>query len=85
MNVSRQRLVGLNYCLYFLAIFSYAIGQPNSFSLEVDNSEIDRSVSNPVQSYSSILDKSTPAVVAVTTQQLVRRLYPGEETLRRIG
>ena len=88
MNKLRHRLVGLNYCLFFLAICSYVIGQPNSFSLQVDNSEIDRSFSNPVQSYSSILDLSTPAVVAVTTQQLVRRLYPGggnsaEDWLRR--
>ena len=76
------------YCLLFLGANTYIISKPNAFSLEVDNTEVVRSFSNPVQSYSSILDQSTPAVVAVTTQQVVRKLYPKggnpvEEWLRR--
>ena len=42
----------------------------------------------PIVSYSGTLKKATPAVVAVTTKQVVRRLYPGgtdpiEDFLRR--
>ena len=72
-----------------LFIFSlYAFGQPKGYSLKVDDSDLDRFSKAPIQSYSQILDSSTPAVVAVTTQQVVRRLYPGsnnpiEDLLRR--
>ena len=59
-----------------------------TLTLKVDNSSIDRSIGKAPTSYSFGLKKATPAVVAVTTQQIVRRLYPGysnprEEFLRR--
>tara|TARA_B100001057_G_scaffold99366_2_gene96172 strand:+ start:3583 stop:4989 length:1407 start_codon:yes stop_codon:yes gene_type:complete len=58
------------------------------FSPRYDETKLDRSQSSPIVSYSKILKKSTPAVVAVTTKQVVRRLYPGgtdplEDFLRR--
>jgi len=64
------------------------LAQQENFSLKFDGSKIDSTSTNPPLSYSSALKKATPAVVAVTTQQLVRRLYPGytnprEEFLRR--
>lgn len=71
----------------FLVPSVFCLG--NSFSLQVDDSELDRSSLSNIHSYSLILNKSTPAVVAVTTQQVVRRMYPGgvsnpiEEWLRR--
>jgi len=62
--------------------------ESNSFSLKVEESDLNRNDHNPVQSYAPILDQATPSVVAVTTQQVVRRLYPGagnplEDILRR--
>ena len=71
----------------FLVLGDFCPG--NSFSLQVDDSELDRSSQSNIHSYSLILNKSTPAVVAVTTQQVVRRMYPGgvsnpiEDWLRR--
>lgn len=59
-------------------LISICTGQSNGFSLSVDETDLDRIEKSPLQSYSKILEKSTPAVVAVTTQQLVRRLYPEE-------
>ncbi len=58
------------------------------FSLHYDETKLDRSQTSPIVSYSATLKKSTPAVVAVTTKQVVRRLYPGgtdpiEDFLRR--
>lgn len=62
--------------------------QSNGYSIKVDQTDINRSSSHPVQSYSSVLRSSTPAVVAVTTKQVVRRFYPTaanpfEDILRR--
>lgn len=75
------------WLLIFLACLN-ALGQSSGFSLKVDDAELDRLAESPIQSYSAILGRSTPAVVAVTTQQVVKRLYPGggnpiEEWLRR--
>ena len=55
------------------------------FSPQYDDSKLDRTQTNPVVSYSEILKKATPAVVAVTTTQLVRRgvVDPLENFLRR--
>ena len=58
------------------------------FSPRYDETKLDRSQSSPIVSYSRILKQATPAVVAVTTKQVVRRLYPGgtdplEDFLRR--
>ena len=58
------------------------------FSLNYDETKLDRSQTSPIVSYSRTLKKATPAVVAVTTKQVVRRLYPGgtdpiEDFLRR--
>ena len=71
-----------------LFIFSlYAFGQPKGYSLKVDDSDLDRFSKAPIQSYSQILDSSTPAVVAVTTQQVVEGSAgsnnPIEDLLRR--
>ena len=67
----------------------FLIAQNKGLTLSIDDEDLDRSlISSPV-SYSPALRKATPAVVAVTTQQVVRRLYPGgssnprEEFLRR--
>jgi S1-C subfamily serine protease len=72
-----------------------AIGNGNLFaqnrklSLKIEDGVLDRSLNRAPSSYSPALKKATPAVVAVTTQQVVRRLYPGggssprEELLRR--
>ena len=62
--------------------------QHSNFTVKEDFSRIDRDIVNAPTSYSPALKKATPAVVAVTTQQIVRRLYPGyanpsEEFLRR--
>mgnify|MGYP001162536355 FL=1 len=76
--------------LFFLASFVLsavgfaALGTTKSFSLKVDDSDLDRGDTVPRQSYSTILEKSTPAVVSVTTQQVVKRMYPTiEDFLRR--
>ena len=67
----------------------HLVAQQKGFTLSIDEAEIDRSLISAPSSYSSALKKATPAVVAVTTQQVVRRLYPGgssnprEEFLRR--
>ena len=55
------------------------------FTPKYDNSKLDRTQANPVFSYSEILKKATPAVVAVTTKQLVRKgvVDPLEDFLRR--
>ena len=59
-------------------------GTTKSFSLKVDDSDLHRGDTVPRQSYSTILEKSTPAVVSVTTQQVVKRMYPTiEDFLRR--
>ena len=74
--------------LSFLTLGLQAFSQSKGYSLRIDDSDLNRSSRSHIQSYSSILDTSTPAVVAVTTQQVVRRLYPGannpiENLLRR--
>ena len=72
-----------------LSIFiSDVSGQSYGYSLKIDDSDIDRTTYLPHPSYSPILKSATPAVVSVTTQQVVRRLYPSgsnpiEEMLRR--
>ena len=77
-----------SYSVFFL-LFLCQLYSDQSISLKIDNSEIDRSNTGLRNSYSEVLNKATPAVVAVTTQQMVRRLYPGtstnprEEFLRR--
>lgn len=55
------------------------------FSPRYDDSKLDRTQANPVVSYSGILKQATPAVVAVTTKQLVRKgvVDPLEDFLRR--
>lgn len=78
--------------LFSLVLFlwvGFLSAQNTTFTLSIDDAEIDRSLISASPSYSSALKKATPAVVAVTTQQVVRRLYPGassnprEEFLRR--
>ena len=72
-----------------MGLFSFALGNPSKgFSLKVDETDLQRDQTSPLQSYSSILDKATPAVVSVTTQQVVNKLVPGvgnpmEDFLRR--
>ncbi|MEC8043571.1 MAG: trypsin-like peptidase domain-containing protein [Verrucomicrobiota bacterium] len=72
-----------------MGLFSFALGSPpKGFSLKVDETDLQRDQTSPLQSYSSILDKATPAVVSVTTQQVVNKLVPGvgnpmEDFLRR--
>ena len=76
----RQKIILLNCGLVWISFFIIgwnAFGEKKGFSLKVDETDLDRLAANPIQSYSSILGKATPAVVAVTTQQVVRRLYPG--------
>ena len=59
----------------------------SGFSPKYDDSKLDRSQSSPVASYSPVLKKATPAVVAVTTKQVVTRNLgrtdPLEDFLRR--
>ena len=62
--------------------------QISGFSPRYDETKLDRSQTSPIVSYSGTLKKATPAVVAVTTKQVVRRSYPGgtdplEDFLRR--
>jgi serine protease Do len=70
-------------------LFGYnTFGQTKEYSLKIDNTDLDRASLSPIHSYSPVLKQSTPAVVAVTTQQVVRRLYPNaqnpiEDLLRR--
>ena len=54
------------------------------FTPQYDDSKLDRTQTSPVVSYSKILKKATPAVVAVTTKQVVRRgvTDPLEDFLR---
>jgi len=72
-----------------MGLLSFALGNPpKGFSLKVDETDLQRDQTSPLQSYSSILDKATPAVVSVTTQQVVNKLVPGvgnpmEDFLRR--
>lgn len=83
-NMKKKGFILLSFLFLSLVTF----GQSKGFSLRVDDSDLDRLLPNPIQSYSLTLKSSTPAVVAVTTQQVVRRLYPGgnnplEDMLRR--
>ena len=59
----------------------------SGFSPKYDDSKLDRSQASPVASYSPVLKKATPAVVAVTTKQVVTRYSgrtdPLEDFLRR--
>lgn len=63
-------------CVLLVYLHLCVSAQIKSYSLKVDESDLDRSLTHPIQSYSSILKPATPAVVAVTTKQIVRRLYP---------
>ena len=71
-------------CSLFLFIsLSYA-----EINIKIDETPINRSSSGVVQSFAPILSSATPAIVSVTTQQIVRRIFPGsrnpiEEFLRR--
>jgi serine protease Do/serine protease DegQ len=65
------------FILLFLLKSGILFSQGNGFTLKVDDTELDRSLTSAPSSYSFALKKATPAVVAVTTQQMVRRLYPG--------
>ena len=72
----------------FAFICNYCFCQKSGISLNFDGSDLDRKSSSPVQSYADILAEAKASVVAVTTQQVVRRLYPSsnspiEELLRR--
>ena len=77
------------FLILFLLKSGILFSQSNGFTLLVDDTELDRSLNRAPSSYSFALKKATPAVVAVTTQQMVRRLYPGgssnprDEFLRR--
>ena len=64
------------YSAVFL-LFLCQLYSDQSINLQIDNSDIDRSNTVLRNSYSEVLNKATPAVVAVTTQQMVRRLYHG--------
>ncbi len=79
-----------------IAVFLYAVPQAQeseaiegpSFSLPLEESPVDRSNSNGLNSYSNILKRATPAVVSVHTAKIVRivrsqRLDPQQEFLRR--
>ena len=73
---------------FFLLINLSASAQSKGYSLKFDESDIDRHLTSPIHSYASILKSVTPSVVAVTTRQVVRKLYPGtnnpiEDLLRR--
>ena len=84
MSVYKSLPLFFGLCLLFTVIpVSYA-----EIQIKVDESPINRSYSGVVQSFAPILSSSTPAVVSVTTQQIVRRIFPGsrnpiEEFLRR--
>ena len=65
--------------IFFFHILISLKAQPNGFSVKFDESDLDRSLTQPIQSYSSILKQATPAVVAVTTRQIVRKLYPSSD------
>ena len=77
------------FALFLLFVNEGVFAIQGGFTLKVEDTEIDRSLGRAPSSYSPSLKKATPAVVAVTTQQVVRRLYPGgassprEELLRR--
>ena len=77
------------FSLFLLCSSSYLYSQNKGFTLKVDDAQINRSYGSAPSSYSEALKNVTPAVVAVTTQQIVRRLYPGnslnpkQEFLRR--
>ena len=74
----------LSASFVFGAMVFASFGTTKSFSLKVDDSDLDRGDIVPRQSYATILEKSTPAVVSVTTQQVVKRMYPTiEDFLRR--
>ncbi len=84
--------LSISSIFFILAVlFNGLMGQSDEikgFSLHYDETKLDRSQTSPIVSYSATLKKSTPAVVAVTTKQVVRRLYPGgtdpiEDFLRR--
>ncbi len=84
--------LSISSIFFILAVlFNCLMGQSDEikgFSLHYDETKLDRSQTSPIVSYSATLKKSTPAVVAVTTKQVVRRLYPGgtdpiEDFLRR--
>lgn len=76
------------FLLLILFLSNAKIGFADEFTLKTDETDLDREKNSPLQSYSPFLEKSTPAVVSVTTQQVVRTLYPGvgnplEDFLRR--
>ena len=76
------------FLLLILFLSNAKIGFAGEFTLKTDETDLDREKNTPLQSYSPFLEKSTPAVVSVTTQQVVRTLYPGvgnplEDFLRR--
>ena len=87
--MNRLSISSIFFILVFL--FNGLMGQSDEikgFSLHYDETKLDRSQTSPIVSYSATLKKSTPAVVAVTTKQVVRRLYPSgtdpiEDFLRR--
>ena len=73
MSVYKSLPLFFGLCLLFTVIpVSYA-----EIQIKVDESPINRSYSGVVQSFAPILSSSTPAVVSVTTQQIVRRIFPG--------
>ena len=73
---------------FFFLINLSTFAQSKGYSLKFDESDIDRHLTSPIHSYASILKSVTPSVVAVSTRQVVRKLYPGtsnpiEDLLRR--
>ncbi len=75
----RSLIASVSITFFLLAVGSL-YSQSNGFTLKVDDGELDRTLSRAPNSYSFSLKKATPAVVAVTTQQIVRRLYPGDSS-----
>jgi serine protease Do/serine protease DegQ len=85
----------MNQLNVFLGTFVFAMimfpllcvreAHATGFTPQYDDSKLDRTQTSPVVSYSEILKKATPAVVAVTTKQVVRRGVkdPLEDFLRR--
>ena len=70
----------LFYAFFILAILCNGLraqlDEIKGFSLRYDETKLDRSQRSPIVSYSGTLKKATPAVVAVTTKQVVVD-YPG--------
>ena len=83
-----RKNVYLGLCVFGFLVNPFLLAKDSAatgFTPKYDNSKLDRTQASPVVSYSGILKKATPAVIAVTTKQLVRRgvADPLEDFLRR--